>query len=700
LSSSFVSFWSSSTSLSFAFVLLLVGRNAAFVHAQGQNLEFINTNGGNGDSNLLWSSTGGGWRAMNADIGYANVFQQAGIMGENYNNFDSIATVSGGSWFSTQLFYSKEFYDQTVLAESPEKIEEFVLRWMQTYYNISSHVSDEVIAKCSTSDVESDDSDYDPDNEPSSNAFDLCILLEEFNHDWAYFIEHMLTAASTEYGDPDFTSLYVSPTNRHAAMQQTDLCIQAALMPNSRIRYNGTNYTTGVYVGYDDKTTGSTNLFTVPLSFSIIVDDSGVSFEYGTDDITNSNDDEPSGSGLNTYTADNTPSDFSWEDWSPFYLSPGTGGKIMINSTDLLIGDQPVNKVGEFREPFRGPKRTTVVQAASISSAAGGPYSPLNPSVYAHTFSIGHYTIEEAKLAVHWRVLAGLAVGLVVGVCIGYLPLVILKRDGDDDTEDGKKGDPVKTVIIASGISCGIIAACIMGVYVGAGSILIPTAYDIGVERVYENPDFDAFAVCSQWPLSCDEQDSMIIDGWLVDNPAVVVNIAHHQKKHAFNNITTNDPNNDTLKMIITNTNQKWEGDEWVHAQYLQYFSTDLNTGIPPGGFIWGPSYYAPYRSPQVFEEYLSFDDLDALIESIEDSNMTTARLSGTTIDNPPFHIRAGQKVEILLLNLNEDITTLVVGKDNIEKYTQPLADMARHIASNQELVDRVRNFVKEEYKQ
>lgn len=586
----FSSLSSSPTSLIFVCVVLfVVGRNAA----QGQNIvqnlgngNFDNdsTNDIDNDStseggNLVWSSTGGGWRAMIADIGYANVFQQAGIFGENYNNFDTIATVSGGSWFSTQLFYSKKFYDQTVLAQSPKQVEEFVLRWMQTYYNISSDVSDETITKCNTSDVESDDADYDAENPPSQNLFDVCVLLEEFNHDWAYFIEQMLTAASTEYGDPDFTSMDMSPANRHTAMEQTDLCIQAALTPNSRIRYNGTTTTTGVYIGYDDGTgtTGSTNIFTVPLSFAIIVDNSGVSFEYGTDDITNPNDDE-SGSGLYAYTAGNTPNDFSWNDWKPFYLFPGNGGKIIIDSTEILVGDQPLNKVGKFREPFRGAEKTTIVQAASVSSAAGGPYSSLNPSIYAHTFSTGDYAIEEARLATHWRVLAGLAIGLVVGVCIGYLPLVFLRRCGDDD-EDDKKRDWVKIVIIALGVSFGIIAACLTGFFVGVGSILIPIAYNNGVERVYINPDFDAFAVCSQWPLSCGTQDSMIIDGWLVDNPAVVVNIAHHQKKHAFGNTTNSGPNNDTLKMIITNTNQKWEGDEWVHAQYAQYFSTDLNIG-------------------------------------------------------------------------------------------------------------------------
>jgi hypothetical protein len=81
-------------------------------------------------------------------------------------------------------------------------VEQFVKQWMGTYYNISSIVSNETLIKCDTSEIDSDSDDdkepnYDPDNEPSDNLFDLCILLEEYNFDWAQFIDAMLTAAST-----------------------------------------------------------------------------------------------------------------------------------------------------------------------------------------------------------------------------------------------------------------------------------------------------------------------------------------------------------------------------------------------------------------------------------------------------------------------------------------------------------------------
>jgi hypothetical protein len=103
-----------------------------------------------------------------------------------------------------------------------------------------------------------------------------------------------------------------------------------------------------------------------------------------------------------------------------------------------------------------------------------------------------------------------------------------------------------------------------------------------------------------------------------------------------------------------------------------------------------------PSRSQQIFSEYLDPAGLDAILEPIADSNMTTALLQGTTIGNPAYNVRAGQKVEMLLLNANANITTFVIGKTAIETYTQPLADMASHIAGSQELLARVKSFVTE----
>mmetsp|Transcript_13426 Transcript_13426/g.24318 ORF Transcript_13426/g.24318 Transcript_13426/m.24318 type:complete len:339 (-) Transcript_13426:33-1049(-) len=243
-----------------------------------------------------------------------------------------------------------------------------------------------------------------------------------------------------------------------------------------------------------------------------------------------------------------------------------------------------------------------------------------------------------------------------------------------------------KWVAIGLGSFFGLVFGLITGFVYGIGSRVVPNVYDDAVDGIYKNSNFDNFAVCTQWPNKCSFQDGFLIDGWFIDNPAVVINVAHHQRRGKV-------PEGKPMKVIITNTNEKWDT-TYNRAQILQYFSTYFNTQVTPGGFLWAPGYWAPYRSPQIFSEYIDEAGLDAKLEPIPDSNMTTAFLEGTTVDNPSFGVVAGQKVEMLLLNLNVNITTFVIGREAIEKYTQPLAEMTSHIASNEVLLQRVIDFV------
>ena len=50
------------------------------------------------DDVLLWSSTGGGWRAMFADVGYANLFKQAGLMTPTSTRFSGIVSRFEQPW--------------------------------------------------------------------------------------------------------------------------------------------------------------------------------------------------------------------------------------------------------------------------------------------------------------------------------------------------------------------------------------------------------------------------------------------------------------------------------------------------------------------------------------------------------------------------------------------------------------------------
>jgi len=206
------------------------------------------------------------------------------------------------------------------------------------------------------------------------------------------------------------------------------------------------------------------------------------------------------------------------------------------------------------------------------------------------------------------------------------------------------------------------------------------------VKRLYKSTDSDKYAICSQWPNPCGSQDAQIVDGYLIDNPAVVINVGHHLQKHGVNS-------DHPLKLIITNTNdQAWDSDFNI-GQILQYFSAPFNEGVDPGEFLWGPDLPAPYRSPQIFKESLDKNGLNNALSPVHGTDMTTATFKATTIDNPSFGVLAGQPVEILLLNLNVNIPTNVMGTTPIDEYTQPLAKMALDVAFNEDLRKRVSDF-------
>ena len=225
------------------------------------------------------------------------------------------------------------------------------------------------MSRCNTSDLKTNEN-YDPDSDLATVLQEVCELLVKYDFDWAKFIQGMLQAASVDYEDPTFVDRLATSENRLEAMQDTDLLIQAALMPNSRIRSTTsvTADSTAVYLGYNDLaldngegatvTTSAAKIFTVALSAAYVVDSSGSRFRYGYEDRT---------SELGTFLG-TTPAEHSWDNFEEFFLYPGTSGTIEISNTLVDATQQR----GVLRTPFGGPNATTVLQVAAISSAAGG----------------------------------------------------------------------------------------------------------------------------------------------------------------------------------------------------------------------------------------------------------------------------------------------------------------------------------------
>ena len=149
-----------------------------------------------------------------------------------------------------------------------------------------------------------------------------------------------------------------------------------------------------------------------------------------------------------------------------------------------------------------------------------------------------------------------------------------------------------------------------------------------------------------------------------------------------------------TMKVILTNTNNEWDS-VYNIQQILMHWSAPFNRNVEPGSFLWLEDYnLQPMQSTQIFSEFMDEAMLNSVLEPVDGTNFTTAILSGTTIENQSFSVQAGQAVEILLININTPIPTLIASPLFIETLKGPMGDMVIDIATNPELLARVNAFL------
>ena len=137
-----------------------------------------------------------------------------------------------------------------------------------------------------------------------------------------------------------------------------------------------------------------------------------------------------------------------------------------------------------------------------------------------------------------------------------------------------------------------------------------------------------------------------------------------------------------------------------TYSNLLATFATTFNAGIPPGSYIWVPSNtnllplsLNPRRSTQVFGEYYDSTTIDAAFDTIPNTNISTAQLSLTTVDNPAFHVTAGMAVELLILRTLTNVPILdEFGAD--PQIVSAYSELAKSIAENEALLQRVKEFV------
>jgi len=527
-----------------------------------------------------WASTGGGWQSMVGNMAFANVFSKAGLINNKSSKFSAISTQSGATWFSTQFFYSPQFFDK-VVNSSPSELSKFVRQWMNSYDTM--YENDSSVAQKRNNCFQ--ELFTNKDDIKMKMFLDYVTGFNEYNGNWATIVSTFLKAASTGYGDPTFVDREVGAENRVIQMLSVDLYLQTTLVPNSR----NENSNVGIFLGpANDKS----KIYSLPttVQYSVSKDETLYYTTLPKGDLS-----------MNKYSRIlNT--NFKVEDFEEFGTFP------CENQNALIKRDETYKYEGEMNTPFGGDT-PNVAQISSASSAAGGPASPLVPSTFAQALSTAR---------------------------------------------DKLKGKPIKLA-----------------------------AFDALVDGLYKDKKLNEVSVDSQWPNSNSESDARFVDGCWTDGPTLALNIGQYQTREN-GDLTT------TMKVIVTN-----EGSSTMPISL--YFKSELNDGIAPGAFLWSPNKdetacsLLPIQSPQIFDTTDNFD-----IQPIDGLAVTTALITATTIANPAFKTKANQLVKILLLNLNSKIPVGIFGKEQTQQQTQPLADMAKDISSNEELLRRIKFFVEE----
>lgn len=199
------------------------------------------------------------------------------------------------------------------------------------------------------------------------------------------------------------------------------------------------------------------------------------------------------------------------------------------------------------------------------------------------------------------------------------------------------------------------------------------------------------FGMCGQWPELCKPNDVVFGDGGASDGSSILLTVGRH---HTEDNADLSKP----LKIIKCFT--YFESDK--DTKFLAYFNTTFNQGVEPGDFLWAPSTIAernvqpnPWRSPQMFEEYLDQDSLDSIRGGfLPGVNCSASELTATTIENKAAGVKAGQKVKFLLLTFRGSVPTFIFSATGIEKWKDLIGESARSVARSKELLDRVQQFV------
>jgi len=182
-----------------------------------------------GASTSPWGAaySGGGWRALGGSIGFARALWDAKITPK----LNTISSVSGGSWFTTQYVFSKKFFD-AVNSEQPSKA---YGEWINDYYKMLCKDGDSS-SECQQSSTVTNVAKAISSLAGPYQAKELSQLLGAASRArfvWERFIDVML-----DQYDPTITSNIATPQNRKGQLA-ADLLVCSALVGSGSIMSSG-----------------------------------------------------------------------------------------------------------------------------------------------------------------------------------------------------------------------------------------------------------------------------------------------------------------------------------------------------------------------------------------------------------------------------------------------------------------------------
>ena len=334
---------------------------------------------------------------MIVDMAYTNIFTQAGLFTETSSRFTSLSSVSGASWFSTQLFYSPEFY-ANVTQSTPDELGDFVKQWMDSYLTTTVNIVQN--PQCNfTSDSTEPLPNLETGDAPGINPIvaleNLCNGMIDIQGEWATLVYDMVQNASKAYGDPNFVDRKATPENRNVAMSNTDLYIQTTLAPNSRIRSTGE----GVFLGPPLDADQGRLLQREGINKTVYRVPIGVQYSVSTDSAYYYASLPEGKLDLSTKIVELSEKLQYTKGFKEFGLFPDPESTVLMD----LGANKPIVETGTLETPFGSDP--TVIQVAAASSAAVGEYSPLVPSLFSQRFSDFRYPLNIVEKQVYDKII-------------------------------------------------------------------------------------------------------------------------------------------------------------------------------------------------------------------------------------------------------------------------------------------------------